>query len=81
MSYFKKHYNILAPLYVRKSNLPIEVNDKTKVDILNMHDAWVNEIKNDFSAALGKDRLYHKPAGFINDQQSWMICVQMHYLV
>ena len=46
-----------------------------------MHDAFVNEIKVDFSAALSKDRLYHKPAGFINDQQSWMIGVQMNYFV
>jgi hypothetical protein len=32
-----------------------------------MYSAWMNELKNDFSAALGKDRLYHKPSGFLND--------------
>ena len=25
--------------------------------------------------------MYHKPAGFINDQQSWLIGVQMHYFI
>jgi len=32
-----------------------------------MYTAWMNELKNDFSAALVKDRLYHKPSGFLND--------------
>ena len=71
----------MAPLFVRKLKLAIEVNKENEKDILNMHEAWLNEIKNDFSAALSKDRLYHKPAGFINDQQSWIIGVQMHYFI
>lgn len=81
IAYFKQHYNELAPVFVRTKKLPLEVNKDTQVDILNMHDAVINEIKNDFSAALSKDRLYHKPAGFINDQQSWLIGVQMHYVL
>lgn len=81
INYFKQHYSELAPSFVRTKKLPLEVTQETQVDILNMHDAVVNEIKNDFSAALGKDRLYHKPAGFINDQQSWLIGVQMHYFI
>lgn len=32
-----------------------------------MHDAHIGELKSDFSGALGKDRLYHRPFGFIND--------------
>ena len=66
-AYFRKYYDVLAPLFVKTSKLPVEVCDDTKPEILNMHEAFVNEIKNDFSTALGKDRLYHKPAGFIND--------------
>ena len=66
---------------MRTKKLPLEINQETQVDILNMHEAFVNEIKNDFSAALSKDRLYHKPAGFINDQQSWLIGVQVNYFI
>jgi hypothetical protein len=33
-----------------------------------MYDAWINELKTEFSSALSKDRLYHKPCGFLNDQ-------------
>ena len=32
-----------------------------------MHDAFVGELKVKFSAALGKDRLYNRPCGFLND--------------
>ena len=81
IAYFKQHYSELAPSFVRTKKLPLEINQETQVDILNMHEAFVNEIKNDFSAALSKDRLYHKPAGFINDQQSWLIGVQVNYFI
>ena len=38
-------------------------------------------MKNDFSTSLGKDRLYHKPCGFLNDQQIWMLGVNLQYLI
>lgn len=79
--YFREHFDVLAPKFVASRKLALEVNEKTKADILNMHDAFVNELRADFSAGLSNDRLYHKPAGFINDQQSWMIGVQMHYFI
>lgn len=46
-----------------------------------MHDAFVGELKNGFSAALGKDRLYNRPCGFLNDQQIWMVGVTIQYMV
>lgn len=30
-----------------------------------MHEAYVNELKAGFSSALGKDKLYMRPAGFL----------------
>lgn len=68
VKYFKEHYDLLAPIYVKNKNLPVEVKDETKKDILNMHDAFINELKVNFSTALSKDRMYHKPCGFLNDQ-------------
>jgi len=40
-----------------------------------MHDAEYAEMKVTFSGALTKDRMYHRPCGFINDQQIWMLGV------
>lgn len=61
--------------------MPIEVKDDTKQDVLNMHKASMNEIKVGFSAALNKDRLYHRPCGFVNDQQIWMLGVNVSYFL
>jgi hypothetical protein len=59
----------------------MELTKDNKKDIINMHTATVNEWKNNFSAALNKDRLYHKPCGFLNDQQIWLVGVQCRYMV
>jgi len=66
--FFKQNYDELAPVYVKAKNLGLEVNEDTKKDILNMHEAMIGELKVGFSSALSKDRLYHRPCGFINDQ-------------
>ena len=77
ISFFKEHYDVLAPIYVKEKKLPVEIKDETKKDVLNMHDAMIGELKVGFSSALSKDRLYHRPCGFINDQQIWMVGVQI----
>ena len=59
----------------------MEVNAENEKNILNMHEAWIGELKVGFSTALGKDRLYHRPCGFLNDQQIWMVGVQLEYLI
>jgi len=68
VAYFKANYDELAPLFVKQKSLPIEINESTKKDIMNMHEAMISELKIAFSAALGKERLYHRPCGFLNDQ-------------
>jgi len=68
LSFFKANYDDLAQHYVTSKKLPVEVKSETKQEILNMHEAFVGELKVAFSAALGKDRLYHRPCGFLNDQ-------------
>jgi len=71
----------LAPIYVASKKLPIEVTPETEQDILNMHDANINELKSSFSTALGKDRMYHRPCGFLNDQQIWMLGIKTQYML
>ena len=80
ISYFKENFDQLAPHYVKSKKLPVEVKEESKKEILNMHDAFIGELKVAFSAALGKDRLYHRPCGFLNDQQIWMVGVQLKYM-
>lgn len=79
--FFKQHYDVLAPLYVASKKLPVEIKEETKKEIMNMHEAMIGEGKVAFSAALGKDRLYHRPCGFLNDQQIWMLGVQINYFL
>lgn len=79
VSYFKEHYDLLAADYVKRTKLPMEVTDETKADVLNMQKANISEMRNTFSNALNKDRLYHRPCGFLNDQQIWMLGVQLEF--
>lgn len=81
VKYFNDYYQVLAPIYVSSKNLPIEVNAETEKDIKNMHQAYIAELKVNFSSALGKDRMYHRPCGFINDQQIWMVGVQIQFMI
>ena len=68
IKYFKLHYDVLAPVFLKQKQLGFDATDGSKkADILNLHDAGISEMKNDFSTSLGKDRLYHKPCGFLND--------------
>ena len=68
IEYFKQHFDVLAPVFLSQKKLDIDCKDEEKkTEIMNIHDAGIKEMKNDFSASLGKDRLYHKPCGFLND--------------
>ena len=44
-----------------------------------MHEAMINEQKDTFMAALGKDRMYKRACGSVTDQQIWMIGVLLKY--
>lgn len=56
------------------------VDKENKQEVINLHEAYVNEMKNSFSSALNKDRLYFRPAGFLQDTQIWMVGVLRKYL-
>ena len=61
--------------------LETEIKEDNQKEILNMHDAFIQELKIQFSTALGKDRLYNRPAGFLNDQQLYLIGVNIEYFL
>jgi hypothetical protein len=41
------------------------IDKDNKQEIINLHEAYVNEMKGSFSNALNRDRLYFRPAGFL----------------
>lgn len=75
ISFFEANYEELAPDYIKKTKLQIEMNDETKKIVLNMHNNNINEMRLNFSHALDQDRIFHRPCGFIQDQQIWMLGV------
>jgi hypothetical protein len=44
------------------------IDKDNKEEVIKLHEAYANEIRTAFSAALGKDRLYKRPVGFMQDQ-------------
>ena len=63
---FKDNFKELAPVWIKSKGVSVDI--KEEKDIQNMHEAFIQELKVTFSAALGKDRLYNRPCGFLNDQ-------------
>lgn len=57
------------------------IDKNNREEVTKLHEAYVNEIRTAFSSALGKDRLYKRPVGFMQDQQIWMIGVLVRYFV
>lgn len=64
--FFKENVAELAGEFA-KSNPHLPLDLKNTDDINARHVAFIDEMKVNFSAALGKDRLYHRPCGFLND--------------
>lgn len=70
VSFFRSNYKELVDEFIKINNLTLATQDdseESKNNIINMHDAFINELKTNFSSALSKDRLYNRPCGFLND--------------
>jgi len=76
--YFKRHIGVLKSEF-SKSNPHLTLDLANEDDIYARHTAWMDELKVNFAGALGKDRLYHRPCGFLNDQQIWLVGVLVSY--
>jgi TPR repeat protein len=77
--YFKENFDVLKPVFAEIRAPPAEMTDRKQIE--NLHDAYLNEMQETFSAKLGKDRMYQRAAGFVTDQQIWMIGVLMKYFL
>ncbi|TNV72802.1 hypothetical protein FGO68_gene17252 [Halteria grandinella] len=78
---FKQHQDTLSPIFLEKKQPNTLIQKDNKTEVLNLHEAYVSEMKSSFSAALGKDRLYQRAVGFMQDQQIWMVGVLARYFV
>jgi len=79
--YFKDNYDVLAEDFLKVRKPGADVSKEVKQEVLNLHEAHVNELKTNFMAALGRDRMYKRPCGSVTDQQIWMLGVLTKYLV
>lgn len=77
--FFRENFDVLSPVFCQLRKTPVEM--KLKEEILNIHDAYVNELSETFMAKLGKDRIYQRVCGFVTDKQIWMIGVLVDYFV
>lgn len=78
LAFFAANYEVLAPVFLKQKNITTENSQK---EIQNIFDAFVDEMKVAFSAGLSKDRLYNRPCGFLNDQQIWMVGVNIQFFL
>lgn len=78
---FTANFDLLAPIFLTVKKPAALINKDSREEVTKLHEAYVNEIRSSFSAALGKDRLYQRPVGFMQDQQIWMIGVLVRYFV
>lgn len=65
-AFFKDNYDVLAPVFL-ETKKPAGLTVENKTEIQNLHDAFVNEIQQNFMAALGRDRMYKRPCGSVTD--------------
>lgn len=78
---FVDNYDALVATVIANRKPSSLVDKDNKQEVLNLHEAYINELKTTFSQALQKDRLYLRPVGFLQDQQIWMIGVLTKYFV
>lgn len=63
--FFKDNYDDLVKDFIDNKKPSALIDRDNKQEVINLHEAHINEMRNGFSQALSKDRLYLRPAGFI----------------
>lgn len=79
--YFKDNYDVLFEHFVKLRKPGCDPSTEKKEEVLNLHEAHINEQKTNFMAVLGRDRMYKRPCGSVTDQQIWMLGVLTKYFV
>ena len=66
--YFKDNLAALGPVFCEIRNPPETVDRNDQIQLENLHEAMINDQKQQFMAALGRDRMYKRPCGAVTDQ-------------
>lgn len=66
-AFFKENFAALKEVFcsIRAPPATIDRNDQSQ--LINLHEAMINDMKTTFMAALGKDRMYKRPSGAVTD--------------
>ena len=80
-AFFKANFDALAPVFCQLRAPPASVDRSDRTQMENLHEAMINDMKTQFMAALGRDRMYKRPCGAVSDQQIWMIGVLLKYFI
>ena len=80
-NYFKDNIATLGPEFCTIRAPPASVDRSDDSQLINLHEAMINEQKQSFMTALGKDRMYKRACGSVTDQQIWMLGVLTKYFI
>lgn len=65
--FFKTNFAALKDAFCEVRAPPASVDRNDQTQLVNLHEAMVNDMKTTFMAALGKDRMYKRPCGSVTD--------------
>lgn len=78
--FFKKNVDTLkGEFFKRKHSEELKIDSNEEV--LNLHDAYVNELMNKFTNAMRNDQLYKRATAYMTDGLIWMMKVLKIYMV
>jgi len=67
-AYFKENQAALTDTFCTIRAPPATVDRTDQTQLLNLHEAMINDLKSSFMNALGKDRMYKRECGAVTDQ-------------
>ena len=66
--FFKDNIAVLGPVFCRLREIPATIDRNDSNQLTNLHEAMINDLKNGFMSALGRDRIYKRQCGSVTDQ-------------
>lgn len=78
--FFKKNVSELKDHFLKRKKYE-EIKVDSEEEILNLHDAYVNELMSKFTNAMRKDQLYKRATAYMTDGLIWMMKVLKLYMV
>ena len=67
-AFFVENIAVLGPVFCRIREPPSTIDRNDQGQLTNLHEAMINDLKNGFMSALGRDRMYKRQCGAVTDQ-------------